>query len=1201
MSRLNHMMLNSATSSAPARLLGGNANQSRRLHLGDARLAALLILLVAFLLPAPLSAQGIDTALLRGTVTDPSGAVMPNVTVTLTNSGTGVVDKMVTDPMGRYLFNTLRPASYTARVEGAGFKTLVQPGIVLRVGQQSDLDFVLQVGSATESIEVTAAPPLLNTVSGSLGTEVTNRYIVEMPLMDRSVVSLAYLAPGVTELTGGKISGLGGTNFVSNGQRNGTAEFRLDGAVSSTPEGGEGGNTTLQYKPSVEAIQEFKLQNNSFSAEYGNNGGTVVSMITKSGTNQFHGSGWYFGRRPGLDANDFFSNSGGQPKGEYAHDQYGGSLGGPVIKQRTFFFFDYERTRDNAPFTTNTTVPTALQKNGDFSQTYNADGSLQQVYDPLSVTQDANGNYIRSAFAGNVIPATRQDAIAKNAIKLYPAPTGSGDPVTGLNNYTEKMVSDTIGYQTDIRIDHNISDRSRLTARYSRLHNTSTTPNSFLSANTGRSTAQEFSLAHTWTPSPTLVWDNRASFHRGYYPSGVELTVDPLSVGFPSSLILNSWYGKAAFPAITVDGYQGLNTDSCCTTSSEADTQYVFHSTLTKVTGSHNMRFGGEARIFLNNFFQPSNTSGGFAFDPTTTMQDVYNPDYNQGNSLASFLTGWGTSGGLGMVPAVANRSGETAFFFQDDWRVTNRLTVNLGLRYEWSTPYSERFDRNQFSCFSCASGITVPTLGKWAGGELYGTTIFASSGQRHANSDRNNLGPRVGLAYRLDSKTVLRGGAGVYYGLNFATNWQYGGTAWNGSASTYFSKDDGLTQYASMENPFPAGLAFPQQTTYGALAKWGFSNGNHDSLNFSNGEIYQWNFGIQRELPGGLMVEVNYSASRSTHLPWNSGTGNLNRLSVEDRTGYTKAQLSSQVPNPFQYLFTQVAGKPAPIFNEPTSLYNDATIRLVDVLRPYPQFRGTFSGFSTFNATARYNSMQVRFEKRATHDLSLTGSYSYSRFTSNSDAGANPWTGNLYVGSPQDYFNLAAEQSVSANDTPHRLVVAAVYDLPFGRGKRLGNNMNRVLDGFVGGWKVSTFLTLQTGQPIYINDSNGGVYDGNQRPNISGDVCSGASIDDVVSGTANYFNVSAFSHPGYGVAGNAPRYNSSCRVPGVHNLDLGIGKRFQISERKFVEFRAEAFNALNTPRFSSPDTTFGTSSFGVISSQANSPRHGQLGVRFEF
>src|SRR5579859_1216361 len=349
-------------------------------------LVVLLLALTASLYPSRALAQGSDTALLRGTVTDASGAVVPGVTVTMTNVGTGVSEKRQTDQAGRYLFADLKPAAYTAKVEAAGFKTLVRENVVLRVGQQTDMDLKLEVGEISQQVEVSAQAPLLNTVSGALGTEVSGQYMINMPLEGRDYSGLVLLAPGTTEVANAGGISLGGTGFASNGQRYATAEFRLDGGLMTNPEGGEGGTTNLQYKPIVEAIQEFKLQNNSFSAEYGSNGGTIVSMVSKSGTNQFHGSGYWFFRRPELDANDFFSNASGQPIGPYDIDQWGGTVGGPIKKNKTFFFFDYEKDRNTYPGTTTASVPTDLQKKGDFSQTFNPDGSLEQIFNPFNQT-----------------------------------------------------------------------------------------------------------------------------------------------------------------------------------------------------------------------------------------------------------------------------------------------------------------------------------------------------------------------------------------------------------------------------------------------------------------------------------------------------------------------------------------------------------------------------------------------------------------------------------------------------------------------------------------------------------------------------------------------------------------------------------------------------------------------------------------------
>lgn len=887
-------------------------------------------------------AQGIDTALLRGTVTDSTGAVVPGATVTMTNVATGVSEKRPTDGAGRYLFADLKPAVYTAKVEATGFKTLIQDKIVLRVGQQTDLDLKLEVGQISQQVEVTAEAPLLNTVSGALGTEVSGQYMINMPLEGRDYSPLVFLAPGTTEVSnsqsGGGSMALGGTGFASNGQRYATAEFRLDGGLETNPEGGEGGTTNLQYKPIVESIQEFKLQNNSFSAEYGSNGGTIVSLVMKSGTNQFHGSGYYFFRRPELDANNFFNNASGQPIGPYAIDQYGGTVGGPIKKNRTFFFFDFEKDRNTAPGTTVTSVPTALQKQGNFSQTFNPDGSLNVIYNPFNQTCTTQQVCTRLPFPGNIIPASMMNSIGKNLINLYPAANSAGEPVTGLENFTASYIYPNPAYQFDIKIDHNFSDSNRIFARYSRAITTSYTPDDFYAPQVSYYRTNEGAVADTWTISPKTLWTNRLNLHRFYNSFGVTPTVSPSSVGFPKALTDNPWYETPnTLPDISVIGYQGLVTDACCTTSLETDTQWSFSSIVDKIVGSHELRFGGERRIFLNNYFQPSDTNGGFEFNPAQTMQSNVAPNPLQGNGLASMLLGvFDGNSGLGELPSVANKSNETSAFIQDNWRVTSRLTVNMGLRYEFSTPYEERYNREQFSCFTCDSGINIPGIG-----EIHGTTILASNSFRHADPVYHNIGPRLGFAYRLDSKTVMRGGAGIYYGMNFATNWQYGGTAWQYQLNFIPTLNNYVSQYATLSDPFPAGFVTPEQGKYGPLTLWGEGNGNHTSNTFTNGQIYQWNYGFERELPGQWLLDINYSASHSVHLPWNYSTENRNVISTADREKYGTTGLYDNVPNPFQYLFVQLPGRPAPVINDPNSIYNFATVPQIDLLRPYPQFPG--------------------------------------------------------------------------------------------------------------------------------------------------------------------------------------------------------------------------------------------------------------------
>ena len=695
------------------------------------------------------------------------------------------------------------------------------------------------------------------------------------------------------------------------------------------------------------------------------------------------------------------------------------------------------------------------------------------------------------------------------------------DPSTGASNYVANLATTAPGWQLDGKVDYYLNEKNTLTGRYYMRRETDTVPDPFLSENVTQVKTYGFTLSDNWTVSPTWLWANRFTVTRFNTPEHVKMTVNPLDingsgVGFPSSLINNPFYNEPAFPSISFDsGYQGLNTTACCTVTRETDTQWSFSSVATKSMGKHTIKFGGERRIYLNNFFQPSNTAGGFAFNQNNTAQDVLGGsganDVEDGNDLASLLINYPYNQDvLTEVPAVANKSMETSFFVQDDWRVTPKLTLNLGLRYEFSTPYTERFNRNQFTCFTCDSGINVPALGAFPGGELTGTSILASSHMRHSNTDWNNVGPRIGFAYALNDSTAIRGGMGIYYGLSFTTNWQYGGTAWNGSVPFNSTLDSGFTQVASMSNPFPNGFSFPQDGKYGAETLYGFANFNHAGLNSRNAEIYQWNIGVQHQFWKTFMVEVNYSANRSTHLPYDKTLRSQNYVSAANRTGCDPADpsicgtayLNEQVPNPFQYLFVQLPGQPAPIFNEPLSEYNGDTIPRLYTLLPHPQFPALY-GYTPFAASATYNSLQVRFEKRYSYGLSFTGNYTYAHQLSSADAGANPGLGSRLgsFGPVQDKNDLAAEWSISANDTPQRFVIAATYELPFGRGKAFGKDANKYVDAAIGGWKVGSFITFQSGQPIPIRMSSNRISGGSQRPDLIGNPCTGLSIHDVLNG----------------------------------------------------------------------------------------------------
>ncbi len=1159
-------------------------------------ISAICILL---LLPSTMRGQASYQAQIHGVVSDASGAVLPNATVTMTEVGTNVSQTVKTSSSGDYILRALRPSTYIAKATAAGFQTVEQKDVVLAVDQAATLNFTLHPAGTSTMIQVTEAAPLLDTESSALGTDITNQYVKEIPLLNRNFFGLVFLNAGVSEAAGSGISDNypTGTNFVSNGQRNATAEIRMDGALISAPEQGEGGNTNVYYEPSVEAVQEFKVQNNSFSAEFGSNGGTVVNMALKSGTNALHGSAWWFGQNGVLDANDFFSVQAGLPRPDHSRNQYGFSLGGPIRKNKTFFFVDMERVLETDPVNIVATVPTQAERAGDFSQALITDPDSGDVVPNLIFNpHQVNANGVRPAFPGNVIDKSMWDPIGEQILNLYPIPNLPGNP-DGTNNYRTNINSFIKSLQFDAKVDHQFSDQIHMAARFSHSHFSQATPTIFGDGefNDGINfivSVENGSLQYDQTIKPTLLLTARFAIDYVYAP-GFSDYPPATSVGFPAELD-NANAGIARMPAILTDSPWTSLYDQCCVDTKFAHTLYSYSSALNWVHGRHNFKFGGEQRLFFNNFQQPPYPTGYFHFSQDVTEQEVgaFNPD--QGNPFADILVGYGDYGGIAIYPAVEDKSKETGFYAQDDWRVTPKLTLNLGLRYEWSTPYTERNNLLQFGNFTGNSGVTVPGLPQNPG-PLAGTTVFPTSSNRHVPVDRNNWAPRLGFAYQFTPNTVVRGGAGIYYGMNVATNFQYPGTAFRKDGQVYFTQDNFQTQYATLENPFPAGLPAPQGTKYGALADWGFADQNDlGTTQAQNADIYQWSLGVQRMLPGQIVVSADYSANHSTHLPWGGAGGICGcGISTRDRNFIASSirrqyntqdlynQLHNTVDNPFQPLFSG----PNAIFNEPDSLYDNDQIPLINLLRPYPQFDGNFEGLPLLEAESFYNALQIRFQKRASHYISFEGGYTFSKATDDSSSGRNAWVGSLASDNPQELDNLHAEHSISANNATNRLAFAVVADSPIGRGKWIGTNMNRVLDGFVGGWMLSAIVTLQSGQPIDIGMSQPTLDDGNQRPNVTCNPNSGVSSTKSALTGASTFNSNCFADPGYEQPGDAPRYFSNLTTDGIHNIDISLEKTFVPHEGMTLEIRGEFFNFFNTPRFAPPDTLYGDSTFGQISS----------------
>jgi len=496
-------------------------------------------------------------------------------------------------------------------------------------------------------------------------------------------------------------------------------------------------------------------------------------------------------------------------------------------------------------------------------------------------------------------------------------------------------------------------------------------------------------------------------------------------------------------------------------------------------------------------------------------------------------------------------------------------------------------------------TGVSVPGLGELQGAlQFTGSNAIglpAAATHSGLSPDWNNVGPRLGLAYSIDTKTVLRAGAGVYYGPSPTTNFYMVGPAFSSQTPYYPSIDGGITEANAIDNPFPNGLRAAQNTEYGVMNMWGLNvPSTRLGTSTRNPEIYQWNIGVQRQIGSTLLMEVAYSGNRTTHLPW-GGTEPINVVSTANRELYGSDGLGTLVPNPLQYLFSG----PNAVINEPDSIYNSPTIQRSYLLVNSPQF-ATFNGAFNYGASSIYNSLQVRFEKRYSHGFNILGSYTYSRFYSDSDYSSDAWFGNSANG-VQDMNNLAGEWSRAASDIPHRLVAGWTYELPFGRKKAFGANWNRLTDALLGGWMINGNMILSSGAPLNFIMNNNRLIDGNQRPNINGTLRSDLSIMDVVNGQGSYFNNSAFSDPGDQIAGNAPRFDGNVRGPANRNLDASIFKKFAFGEPRELSIRGEFFNVTNTPRFAAPNTQFGNGEFGTITSTQNLPRQTQLGVRFVF
>jgi len=1159
---------------------------------------------IALMLLLPLGLTGSNfwaqqqTGEIDGHVTDGSGAAVAGATVKLANESRGIHTTATTDATGRYALPLLPPAEgYAVTVGKEGFKEVTQNGIVLQVSQTAQVNFVLEIGSSTETIVVTSAAPLLDQETSSIGQVINTTTITNLPLNGRSSFRLIQLTPGVNfnqsaygQFGDVPVNTTWDTNFSINGGQAQSNEFLIDGIPSSV-----GFFNQITTIPSVDDTQEFKVESDNLSAEYGRFTGGVINVTTKSGTNQLHGSFFEFLRNNVLNADDYFNKGKGKSTPAFKMNQFGGALGGPALvphfyngKNKTFFFADYQGTRRVQGASFLGTVPTALQRTGDFSQTFNSKGQQVVIYNPFSTQADPanSGQYVRTAFTGNVIPSSLLDPVAKAIMNYYPLPNATGSTYTNANNYVSNAPLRVAQAQGSARIDQNVSDRYHFFGRFGWLLTDLTQPNTFGNIATGGTGAVGTTQFHSWsfafdntyTVSPTLFITVNYGYAR-WFQSRRTLSYgfDASKLSFPSQF--TSLITIPMFPSISVANYSAMNGQSYLLNGNDS---HSVLASVTKIKGRHNIVIGADVRLHLINFFNVASSAGQFSFANAQTQGP--NPNTTStvaGNALASFLLGVGSSGSMPIGSGNALRDWYLAGYIQDNFHLTSKLTLNFGLRYETETPYTDRHNMlNYFSSTvsSPAANTTFPSL--------TGGLMFAGVGGTPARVYEWNVKqfePRAGFALTAIPNTVIRGGGGIVFAPLELSNNAVGfvpSTGFSSSTNWAPTTSSGLIPSNLLSNPYPQGLVKPTGTSLGAGTAVGQSISTW-AQHPRTPMAYQWSLGVQRQLPWDILAEGAYVASRGLHL-----THNYNANSLDPKYYSMGTALQSMVTNPFSSYVT-------------VGTLSNATIARQQLLLPYPQFTGVAYVNQTWG-DSNYHSAQFKFHKRTSHGVSLLAIYTFSKWISNVTSQDAP-IGTTNSASVQNWYDLNAEKSLSENDIPHAFTVNAVLELPVGRGHWLLHNAHGPVQKLVGGWSVSGIINQQKGNPLALSAT---TTIGGNRPNwVAGVSPVLSSNRSKAQKVAQWFNTAAFTTPSAFTLGNVSRTTGVVRSPGLHNMDMTLTKETQLFSDLHLQFRAEAFNLTNTAHFGLPDTALSSSTYGQITSLLPSPwaRQIQFAAKFTF
>ena len=1166
-----------------------------------------------------------------GSVTDPQGAAIPKATVTAVETRTGTKTVATTEATGEYTVPFLPPGQYQITAEAPGFKKAVRGGLALSAGEHPVIDIRLEVGAVTDSVTVNEEAPLVIAANASVGQTVTTKEVEDLPVNGRAPIMLMTLSMGVLggapgpvrpfDLPGGGfiIGGISGSNeFLLNGAPNGSSVTSASIAANTNSGGASA------YSPPEDAVQEVRVNAFDSDAAYGHAGGGTANLITRSGTNGLHGTAYEFNQSSAMDANSFFSNKAGVPRPPYHYNQYGVTSGGPLLipkvfngKNRVFWFFGYEGLRDSDPATSPletgspeyfTTVPTTAQRQGDFSAllALNSANANYAIYDPA--TGVVSGTQVaRTPFPNNVIPASRLNPVAQKYLQYYPQPNTPGQP-NGFENWVTNAV-DSDGYDNEMgRMDFNLSDRNKLTFDARHSNRTQVKNNYF--GNSNPSTGLLFwrinqgsSVDDVYTISPTLVTDVRFNWTRFDSIIGSPTDgLDPTTLGFPSYISAAS-----QFPLMPYITYTGCGATAGATASysclgyngdsRSANDNFQLFGDAIKIWGNHTTKVGADIRNYRLNYFVNGNSAGTYAFYsssvnsvPSTTQisQSWTNGPLNNavpspiGQDFAAFLLGLPSTGSLDSNTHTSARSNYYAVFVQDDWRARSNLTINLGLRWEHETPTFETHNRavdgfNPTASNSVATAAAaayaanpIPQISPAQFKALGGLTYASASNSDLYSSNSSIFSPRLGMAWTpraLGGKTVIRAGFGVFVVPNGIVALSQQG--FSQTTQLVATNDNYVTPASTLSNPFPSGILQPSGSSLGASTFLG------QAVTFYNPQVVnpyslRWNFGVQRQLPGQFVLEVAYIGNHAVHIL----TSNiqldtiprqyLSTSPVRDNT--TINLLSGSVPNPFKGLLPNS-----------TSL-NGSTVALSQLLVPFPQYpagSGTSNGIvmgGNYGGESYFDSLNVRLQKRFTNGLTLIDNF--------------VWSQEIERVSYLNDTDPAPEKRVSAVSRPLREILAASYALPIGRGKAL-NIRSRLPNAVLGGWALNGVLTLQSGAPLAWGNM---LYYGGPL-NLQPHQPNGPAFD------ITRFNTVSSQQ----LADNIRTFNTqfnNLRADPVKNLDMSVLKNFPIREQKYMQIRFETFNTTNRVTFAGPGLTPTSSTFGLITTQANTPRRLQVGAR---